>query len=889
MTFNKRILIASALISTLTITACTKTEKEIIREKQAPENAMKSFSQPTVEDLCDKASCIKIQKDSLGKVFLLIASGITSGSTPQWYDLKPLVVSFEKSGKKVALIGENYNSIYEEIRTVNLIQSFDVIAEDENSVTFDWGQGLKTFVLQRSYDVDAPRGNVDLTESSLTSLPVIDSFVTGIKYDEKNIELNQLSKVRSDVMRMASDKSLNGEAREETINMNIQIRAYNLGDNFKKKEYDQSRRVGFFVTKVAKSGLSKEMTNLITKWDLSSEKGPIVVRISDAVPADYEQSVIEGAMYWNKVFGRDVIQVETKVPAHSAPKDRTIMVRWIPWLDSGAAYAIGQSDPLTGELLRAQVFMPSVFTRVGSADLVKLNGDIPVVAAGAVACDLSQSLLALNKLAREASDSQRLRLAQDSVRSTVAHELGHALGLRHNFAGSSSAKVSTAEIYESAKTYLKDLTHQGLETTTSIMDYVSGIDDVLMSARLKQAPLSYDKMAMDWAYSESDTALDEKVSRYCTDDDIAVANSQGLQIYGCERFDAGNNPLQRKYLDGIDERDGLVKVLFASIMGRLLPGDQPDVVNNLDVILKDTVKWSKANIDLSFVAQALFDSTKNGAPAASFASLTGVKSGQVIYARFGMDQTFKADRQRSLQAAGGYAALLNGILRDEQGQINIHWLDRQIEALKNSTYLASGKTLAGREYTLTQDEQRKILRFMESLKTANDKVLLSAAASILPRLNEKVEDEAGKEAFVTSLLAENVLTDADVESLTQLYLDLASAMTGTVAVRVGNGLAKQVTLPYHYLNGEEKAVFAKLLSSKGLRFNMTLKVAQAKAEQENKINELLAEIDPSLNIVTEAEPSTLALRLLQTGVVDSAAAAWLKAEITVLGALKAVQ
>lgn len=887
MAFNKNILVTGVLILSLVLGACTKTEEKIIVEKQAPQNMLSSFK---TADNCAKASCITIQKESLNRIFLLIASGITSGMTPQWYDLKPLVVSFARSGNKVALIGENYNSIYSEIRTVNLIQSFDVVSEDESSITFDWGPGLKTFILQRSYDVDAPRGNVDLTDSSFSSLPVIDSFVTGIKVDQDTIELNQLSKVRSDVVKMGSDqRSLSHEPREETLNMNIQIRPYNLGKGFKAKEYDRSRRVGFFVTKVKKDGYSKEMTNLITKWDLAPEKGPIRVRISKAVPEDYVGAVVEGVLYWNKVFGRDVITVETGVPTEAGPEHRSIIIRWIPWLDSGAAYAIGQSDPLTGELLRAQVFMPSVFTGVGSAELVKLNGDVPVVAVGAIACDLTQSLQALEKVVREAGDSQRLRLAQDSVRATVAHELGHALGLRHNFAGSYSAKVSTEDIYESAKNYLRDLTHRGLETSTSIMDYVSGIDDVLMAARIKYAPLSYDKMAMDWAYSDDDKALDEKISRYCTDDDIAVANAQGLQVYGCERFDAGNNPLQRKYLDAVDEKDGFVKVLFASIIGRMYPYARPGHIANLDTVLADTMKWGRINVDLAFVSQVLFDSTANGAPAAKLASLTAVKTGRVMYSRFGMDETLNLERARSLQQLGGYAALLNGLLRDQNGQLDLYWLDRQIEELKNSPYLISGKTLTGREYQLNVEEQRKIVKFFESLRPLNNKVLFASAVALLPKLNEAVEDANGKSSMVTSLLGLNLLTEEDTEQLQALVLDVMTAATGDIAVKVGADLRKSISLPNPYLTAEERAVYAKALSSSGLRYNLTLKVAEVREQMARRLMAVLNEVDPQLNLVTESQPETLAERLLSAGLVDAPAAAWLKSEIKLwqnLGAVK---
>lgn len=897
MNFNKW-LIYSGFGAIIALSGCTSHRDQVIAQKQAPTDMLQSFSQPGAkdQDACAELNCVQVQKASLGKIFLLIASGKTSGSTPQWLDTKPLVVSFEKSGQRIAILGQNYNSIYNEISTVNLIQTFEIVSEDDTTITFDWGDGLKSFIMQDSMDIDSPASDTDkLTEASSGSVPVEDSFVRNVKFDTKNIELEQISKIMSDKIKADDDpssKALDVVQREETVDMNIQIRSYDLGANFKKKVADPQKRVGFFVNKVSQEGYANNVVNLITKWDLDPAKGPIVYRVSNAVPADYVDAVKEGVLYWNKVFGREVVTVETGVDEAATPVERTVMIRWINWEDAAMSYAGLQADPMTGEILRGQVFLTSVFTKVASADLLTLNHNSPIVKGG-IACDVGDSLKKLAALSQEAPTSQRLRLARDSVRATVAHEVGHTLGLRHNFAGSYSAKASYADIQKSASTYLTDLNHPGLETSTSIMDYVSGIDQVLMSARLKNTPLSYDKMAMDWAYSDNDSALDTSISAYCTDEDMGMAQAQGLQVYGCAQFDAGKNPLQRKVLSAQDTKNQFVGTLFVALIGRMFPADQPTQKVSVQQVVKDLMQFAKADFtDLPYVTQAVMNVVVDGKANPGFASIDNVRKGQLTQSLLGMDTTYQAERDADLKELGGYIAILNGMLRRADGKIDMTWIQDQTQALVASGAMASGTTLGGRAYTLTADEQAYIVSFFQALAQLNNKAVESAMQTLIPVSGAVIQGSDGKPSVISLSLSAGMVDQASADQLTQLFVDLNAASTATVVGHVGTGLATAVTLPARFLTADERSGMVGMLSSTGLSFNQTMNLAKARAAELQQINNLLKQANAAVtdaSILKADDQKALAASLVAQGSLDDNAGQWLQDEMQVLQALSSVQ
>jgi hypothetical protein len=213
----KKILMAVAALSVL---ACTKHETQIVYQNP-PSDVLKSFSTD-----CGKKNCVKLQKDSLDKTFILIVSGKTNEVTPQWMDLKPSAVVFQKTNAQVALFSLNLDTVYGAEDSRELLQSFNILDEDDSSVTFDWGQGFQTLRQEGAIEIEAKEPG-----TFRSSVRIMDSYIRSIAMDSKAIEILQVSKVQN--TRFAtrkdnpyddkSDKSSTLDTTENTYNLNIQI------------------------------------------------------------------------------------------------------------------------------------------------------------------------------------------------------------------------------------------------------------------------------------------------------------------------------------------------------------------------------------------------------------------------------------------------------------------------------------------------------------------------------------------------------------------------------------------------------------------------------------------------------------------------------------------
>jgi len=155
---------------------------------------------------------------------------------------------------------------------------------------------------------------------------------------------------------------------------------------------------------------------------------PIVYYLDPDAPEPVRSALLDGARWWNQAFEAagyvNAFRVEL-LPEEADPMDvRYSVIQWIHRSTRGWSYGNSIIDPRTGEILKGAVSLGSL--RVRQDYLI------------------AEGLLAPYETGKPASPEME-KMAVARLRQLAAHEVGHTLGLAHNFIASTAGRASVMD------------------------------------------------------------------------------------------------------------------------------------------------------------------------------------------------------------------------------------------------------------------------------------------------------------------------------------------------------------------------------------------------------------------------------------------------------------
>ncbi len=163
---------------------------------------------------------------------------------------------------------------------------------------------------------------------------------------------------------------------------------------------------------------------------ISEPVKPIVYYVDRGAPEPIRSALVEGANWWSAAFEaagfKNAFHVEV-LPEGADPMDiRYNMIQWVHRATRGWSYGEAITDPRTGEIIKGQVTLGSLRARQDYKIAESLLA--PYMEGKPIPPDMEQMVLA-------------------RTRQLAAHEVGHTLGLQHNFAASSVAPGTSVMDY----------------------------------------------------------------------------------------------------------------------------------------------------------------------------------------------------------------------------------------------------------------------------------------------------------------------------------------------------------------------------------------------------------------------------------------------------------
>ena len=351
-------------------------------------------------------------------------------------------------------------------------------------------------------------------------------------------------------------------------------------------------RIGHFfdsVTDFSHDRSLQQRVHYINRWRLekkdpaaalSEPVKPITFWLDKNIPLEYRAAATAGVLEWNKAFEK--IGFKNAVVAQQQPDDATwdtldgahASLRWFFGTDSSVGVGPSHSDPRSGEILDADIRIGDGWARALRREVVEQVGSHaardPAGLAAVSAkwqpgtkdshayCSYGEEALSEAHFALEAlyaageitPDSPEAEaFVQGYLKLVVMHEVGHALGLKHNF--KASTVYSAAQLRNPAFTEANGV-------TSSVMDYNAinlSLPGETRAALYDRTIGPYDDWAIEFAYRPLDPKTEaddlERIASRSTEpvlafsDDGDAGGFAGVEGFDplANRFDLGSDPL----------------------------------------------------------------------------------------------------------------------------------------------------------------------------------------------------------------------------------------------------------------------------------------------------------------------------------------------------------
>ncbi|SFD02172.1 zinc-dependent metalloprotease [Pseudoalteromonas denitrificans] len=357
------------------------------------------------------------------------------------------LVQFEAMGNKVML--RQLNTYYrantqnkaeqqsiKEAFASSILHGFNLIAQDQNSYLIDYTPYLLSDVHGISRQLSQKKqGNylVDETRSAVY-MPRSKSF-------SKNTELEAVitfkgSKPGEYIRQVVADPySISLNLHHSLIELpddKYQPRKFHSQSGFwsiEYKNYAAALDESMFVRYIPRHRLFKKDP----KAKLSEAVKPIIYYLDPGVPEPVRSALLEGASWWNDAFEvagfKDAFKVEM-LPEHADPMDiRYNVIQWVHRATRGWSYGSSVIDPRTGEIIKGHVTLGSLRVRQD------------ILLAESLAAPFTKGDESIQDPVR----SQLQKMALDRIRQLSAHEVGHTLGIAHNFSASIKNRASVMD------------------------------------------------------------------------------------------------------------------------------------------------------------------------------------------------------------------------------------------------------------------------------------------------------------------------------------------------------------------------------------------------------------------------------------------------------------